>query len=404
MDKIKILVVDDIEDTRKHIVKLLSLEDDFHIIGEATNGIEAVEKSQSLEPDIVLMDINMPEMDGISATEIISIKCPYSSIIIMSVQEEQEYLRKAMMAGARDFLVKPFNPEELVSTIRKIYQKSKERMGSFQVPQEQRKQPGKVISFFAMKGGVGKTTIALNSAIALAHLSEKKVVLMDLDLQFGDIGLMMGIKSPNTIAELCQDPSPFNADKIEPYLVNHPEGKIDVLLSCSTPEMAEIVGGEQVREIIENLSYMYDYVIIDTAAIIRDIELMVLDLSHIIFLVGTLEITAIKDLKLSLKVFNNLEYDAEKIRLILNRAIPPLGIEPEMVEKTLEKKADILLPSDGQLAVRALNAGKPFYLYELNSDLIKGMDNIARLIEPDISTQTDEEKSILSKLSSLFGK
>lgn len=122
MKRIGVLIVDDISDTRESVRRLLQFETDIEVIGEAGAGSEALRLAESLHPDIVLMDINMPDMDGIRATEFLSLRVPDCAVIIMSVQEEQDYLRRAMMAGAREYIVKPFTGSELSSTIARVYE------------------------------------------------------------------------------------------------------------------------------------------------------------------------------------------------------------------------------------------------------------------------------------------
>ena len=125
--KIRLLIVDDIAETRINLRKLLELENDIEVVGEAANGEEALVQSHDLKPDIVLMDINMPVMDGIQATERMTVESPQVGIIILSVQGEHEYLRKAMAAGARDYLTKPPSNEELLRTVRRLYELEKKR-------------------------------------------------------------------------------------------------------------------------------------------------------------------------------------------------------------------------------------------------------------------------------------
>ncbi|CAG0946317.1 partial Transcriptional regulatory protein DegU, partial [Anaerolineae bacterium] len=120
--KIHVLIVDDISETRENVKKLLFFEDDVEIVGMASNGREGVELALKLQPDIVLMDINMPEMDGIAASEAISRQVPASQVVMMSVQGESDYLRRSMLAGAREFLIKPFSGDELVNSIHRVYQ------------------------------------------------------------------------------------------------------------------------------------------------------------------------------------------------------------------------------------------------------------------------------------------
>ncbi|MGZ6273506.1 MAG: response regulator, partial [Candidatus Limnocylindrales bacterium] len=117
-DRIRVLIVDDIPETRDHLVKLLGFESDIEVIGTAASGTEAIELATKVLPDVVLMDINMPDMDGITATERLSSHVPTASVVMMSVQGEADYLRRSMLAGAREFLVKPFSSDELTASIR----------------------------------------------------------------------------------------------------------------------------------------------------------------------------------------------------------------------------------------------------------------------------------------------
>src|SRR5512146_124823 len=120
---IKVLIVDDIPETRENLKKLLAFEADIEVVGTASTGREGLELAQTLFPDIILMDINMPDMDGIAATELISKSVPSASVVMMSVQSEPDYLRRAMLAGARDFLTKPISGEELYGTVRSVYER-----------------------------------------------------------------------------------------------------------------------------------------------------------------------------------------------------------------------------------------------------------------------------------------
>src|SRR5690349_2528224 len=127
-DQIRVLIVDDIPETRDHLAKLLGFESDIEVVGVAASGREALEVASSLTPDIVLMDINMPDMDGIAATERLASEVPTAAVVMMSVQGEADYLRRSMLAGAREFLVKPFSSDELTSSIRQVYTREREKL------------------------------------------------------------------------------------------------------------------------------------------------------------------------------------------------------------------------------------------------------------------------------------
>ena len=175
-DQIRVLIVDDIPETRDHLSKLLGFEGDIDVVGAAASGVEALKLASTLTPDIVLMDINMPDMDGIATTEEMARAVPTASVIMMSVQGEADYLRRSMLAGAREFLVKPFSSDELASSIRQVYSRERDKVTRLVVPTSTgapkptaHREPGRVIAFFSPKGGVGRTTMAVNTAVAAAR-------------------------------------------------------------------------------------------------------------------------------------------------------------------------------------------------------------------------------------------
>src|SRR5215217_455650 len=130
-DRIKVLIVDDIPETRDHLSKLLGFESDVEVVGAAAGGPEAIEMATALKPDVVLMDINMPGMDGITATEKLAADVPTAAVIMMSVQGEADYLRRSMLAGAREFLVKPFSSDELTASIRQVWTREKDKASRY---------------------------------------------------------------------------------------------------------------------------------------------------------------------------------------------------------------------------------------------------------------------------------
>src|SRR3954451_1339173 len=171
--KIRVLIVDDISESRDNVAKLLRFEPDVEIVGTAESGEQAIEMAAQLEPNIVLMDVNMPGMDGISATTRITSRHPNTAVIMMSVQNEPDFLRRSMMAGAREFLAKPFSLDELIESIRHVNQLSQDNRrgvgdsagGSPMSMPGSRSRKAQIISVFSLKGGVGRSTFASNLAV-----------------------------------------------------------------------------------------------------------------------------------------------------------------------------------------------------------------------------------------------
>src|SRR6188768_2243598 len=166
---IKVLIVDDIPETRDHLSKLLGLEREIDVAGTASSGEEAIQMAMEMRPDIIVMDINMPGMDGIAAAEIISQRLPHSPIIMMSVHGEAEHLKRAMLAGAREFLVKPFSGDEFATSIKRVHERDLVRREQLQAPVAvpasqagENEEDHQVIAVFSPKGGAGCTTLATN--------------------------------------------------------------------------------------------------------------------------------------------------------------------------------------------------------------------------------------------------
>src|SRR4029077_2771630 len=157
------------------------------------SGSESLAMAGKMLPDVVLMDINMPDMDGIAATEKLSAEVPAAAVVMMSVQGEADYLRRSMLAGAREFLVKPFSSDELTASIRQVWTRERDKISRMVLPvaapppTTASGAAGVVVAVFSPKGGVGRTTVAVNLAVAAASLGGKRVALMDGSFQFGDV-------------------------------------------------------------------------------------------------------------------------------------------------------------------------------------------------------------------------
>jgi pilus assembly protein CpaE len=399
MPKIGVLIVDDIADTRENFSKLLLFERDIEVIGTAASGPEAIEMCRKLHPHVVLMDINMPEMDGIKAAEILSTEMPGIGIIMMSVQSEQDYLRRAMLAGAREFLVKPCSGDDLIRSIRHVYrlESSKRALAAAQpapgtallhgkVTELGESNTGKVITIVSPKGGVGRTTVAANLAVALKLSTQKKVALMDASLYFGDVGVFLNLLSNKTICDIVEHIDDLDADLLNDIMVTHSSG-VKVLLAPPQPEMAELVTAEHVRRILMQMAASFDYVVVDTWPSFAEAVLTTMDLADDILLVMTLEMTAIRDVRLYLDVVDKLNYPAEKVKLILNRAGSVGGIKVEAVEETLRHKVSIGLANDGPAMLMAVNQGVPLVISAREHPFSRDIYRLTKLVA---SANTDE--------------
>ncbi len=391
-DQIRVLIVDDIPETRDHLTKLLGFESDIDVVGAAGSGAEALQIAVELHPDIVLMDINMPDMDGIATTERMATVAPAAAVVMMSVQGEADYLRRSMLAGAREFLVKPFSSDELTTSIRQVYTRERDkqsRMAPVVVATAgdgtpthgtSSGEPGMVIAVFSPKGGVGKTTVAVNLAVAAVTDLGKKAVVVDGSFQFGDVGVLLNLNPKNkSIADLIPEVEAGEVESIDTFVINHSAG-IRVLLAPPSPEMAELITPSGVKKVIEALRRDHDLVIVDCTSYFNDTTLAILDSADVILTMLSLEITSIKNMRLFLEVTEQLGYEKGKVRLVLNRADSALGIRVADVEHSIGRKIDDTIVSDGRSVVYALNRGVPFYLSNREAQVSQDVLRLTRAV------------------------
>jgi pilus assembly protein CpaE len=388
-EKIRILVVDDIAETRENLGKLIGFESDMVIVASAGGGQEAVEFAKKERPDVILMDINMPDMDGITATEIIANTVPESPIIMMSVQGEQDYLRRSMLAGAREFLVKPFSADELVNAIRHVHEIEKVKRARYaqaapaasaqaaSLTSTLQPQRGKIITFFSPKGGVGRTTIATNLAVALHQSTGQPVVLVDGSLPFGDVAVILNMSpKAKTIADLVGAFDQVDAEVLETVLVPHSTG-IKVLLAPPTPEAAELITGPNIKKVLETLRGSYAWVVVDTWPSFQEQVLTMLDVADVILTLMTLEITSLKNVRVFMEIAEKLGYDEHKVQLVANRNDSSGGIKASDVESSLARKIPHTIVSDGRALVLAVNRGVPFVISHRDSQVAKDIFTLA---------------------------
>jgi pilus assembly protein CpaE len=394
--KIRVLIVDDIPETRENLRKLLFFESDIEVVGAATSGEEGISMAGELQPDIVLMDINMPGIDGITASEAITQQVPFTQIVMMSVQGEADYLRRSMLAGAREFLIKPFSSDELVSSIRRVYELGASRRQSIpsvapagpgRVDQERPpEEQGKIIAIFSPKGGVGCSTVAINLAIALHQAEGGQVALVDSSLQFGDVAVLLNLQASRTIADLAPHIDELDQELLDHVMLAHHSG-IKALLAPPRPEMADLVAPGALNTILEKLRRLYDYIVVDTPSTLADLTLTVLDVADRIILITTPDIPAIKNAKLFFEVTEALEYPSGKTILVLNKADRHTNIRAEDIQASIKYPVASQIPLDERTAMAAANQGVPYMLIARTSLLAQATMTLGRHV---ISTTAEK--------------
>jgi pilus assembly protein CpaE len=404
---IRVLIVDDFAETRENIRKLLQFESDVLVVGAARTGIEAIDLAKETEPDVVIMDINMPDMDGISATEALLRDVPFAQIVMLSVNNDADYVRRAMRAGARDFLAKPPSGDELISTIRTLSvmaHELKEKMAApvtqlmVQGPGRPGSGPlhlqGKIIAVYSPKGGVGSTMLATNLAVGL-DTADTPAVLVDAALQFGDVAVVMNLQAKNTFVDLATRAEELDKDYVADVLIHHESG-LRVLAAPPRPELADEITADQVRNVIQFLKREFAYVVVDTSSTMDDITLAVLDTADLLVTIATPEIPSIKDTRLLFDLLGVLEFPKQRVFFVLNRMDRKTGITAEAVSENLKFNVDGEIPLDEKTIPTSINRGSPILLNDRGQPAARAILKIIGelrerlLAEPEVEEEAEE--------------
>jgi len=404
-DKIRVLIVDDIAETRENIRKLLQFESGVEVVGAARSGAEGIQIAIETEPDIVLMDINLPDMDGIVATERIRSRLPATQIVILSVQGDSNYMRKAMLAGARDFLTKPPDIEELTAAIRRAGKMATEAKAKVSTAGGDQGRGagrrlsglpsipyGRIITVYGPKGGVGTTTLTANLSIAL-HNRETPAVAIDGNLQYGDLSFFFNEQGKNNIVDLASRAGELDQEIVDEVLIKHSATGIRILAAPPRPELAETVDGGQFSEVLQFLKRHYAYVMVDAASLLTDITMTALDASDLTVLITTQDIPAIKNTRLFLDLAEGIGIPSENILLVMNKYDKRRSVTPEKVSENFKREFSVVIPSDEKLVVPAMDRGVPFMMDDKTSAVARGILTLAEKTRARIS-DLDELEAI----------
>ena len=391
-EKIRVLIVDDIKETRDNIQRLLQFDQDIEIVGAARSGKEAIELSEEVKPDVVIMDINMPDMDGISATEAILRKVSYAQIVILSVQGDPEFMRRAMLVGARDFLTKPPKIDVLIEAIKRagkiaLEERSKASMtypsgvsGGNHIALHAAPLLGKIVVVYSAKGGTGCTTISTNLALALND-KETKVILIDGNLQFGDVAVFFNEKVRNSIPDLTSIVDDLEPKIIEEVAIKHSKSDLHILAAPPHPELADSVTGEQFEKLLQYLRQMYNYIIVDTASYLTNTVQAALEAADIIILITTQNIPSVKNANHLLTLADASGFHRDQIILVMNQYDKRISISPERIGEILRQNILVTIPLEKRIVDSSINRGMPFMLDNKNLPLSKSIVTLAELTQ-----------------------
>jgi len=293
---------------------------------------------------------------------------PDRPVVVMSETPANGFLRVAFEAGADDVITLPAK-EEVRFTLEKVVT----RRRGLAVPG---KAAAQLVAVLGPKGGTGKTLIATNLAVALAA-RDANVVLVDLDLQFGDIGLALALSPERTMYDLMKAGPPFDHEKLDRHLIRHSSG-VKVLIAPTRPDHASAVSIDYLRDIYASLRTMCDAVIVDTPPGFTPEVIATIDASSAVCMVGMLDSLSLKNTKLGLETLDLMGYSADNVSLVLNRADSRVGITPDDVSAIVGRVPDVFIPSDREIP-RSVNEGTPIVASKDRSDAAKAFRALADL-------------------------
>jgi pilus assembly protein CpaE len=296
-------------------------------------------------------------------------------IVLIASGESSALLEEALDADVADVLLLPQLTENVVFAVRKAGHSGR-RAGQ----SGKSRGDGRIITVFSPKGGTGKTVMASNLSAWFAKKGNKKTLLLDLDLQFGDAAIMLGIEPDKTIHDLVVAPGELDPEKLAGYTARHSSG-LDVLPAPVRPEDAELVTETKLSRLLEVAKESYDVIVVDTSPFFHGPMLATLDRTDDLLLVCGLEVPTIKNVRLSLQTLTLLSFPPERIRVVLNRSNSNVGMKRGEVEAALESKVRFEIPSDRTVPL-AVNRSNPAVLAEPKADFSRALAEMAKSLQP----------------------
>ncbi len=339
---------------------------------------EAVATTESGDLRMVLIGPSIANEEGIDAVRTLRNEDPSLILIAVADQVTSGLLRAAMRAGISEVIEAPLTEEKIEEAIKQFANDVLKRKVAAVVPVATHKDEGQVIVVMSAKGGSGKTVVATNLAILLTRFEDKRVALVDADLQFGDVCLVLQLEPRFTLVNAAHELHHLDAQLLESLLTDHPSG-LKVMAAPLEPAFADDISTESLITVVTLLRETYDYVIVDTASMLDELLLSLLEKADVILQVVDMDLPSVKNAKLALETLRLLKFPTSKVKLILNRSNAKARLDDKEIEGALKMSISAAIPSDGAVAA-SMNEGRPVVESAPKSRVAKGFESVAELI------------------------
>jgi len=372
----RVLIVDDSEKTRDTLIELLRF-DDIEVVGESTFGAAAYTWADRLDVDVVVMTIEEPVARSLRTVEAMMSGARTWPVVGVSSRGDRDTMRKAMVSGVRDYVVMPMPPEELRATIINVHHIERARRAAAQQGQVSRPL-GTVITVAGFKGGIGKSTISSNVAVALAQQTKQHVALIDLDLQFGDAAVMLDIVPTTTIEHVAKEMERLDPQLLQGYLATH-ASRLKLLAAPATPEASDAITDETAGQILEMLAETNDFVVVDTAPHLDGLSVSAMDVSTFVLIVVVPEIPCLRRTKAALALMQSWGYSRDKVKLVVNRSHRRGAVTSQEIEQVLNYPVYAEIPDDRSVG-RSVAIGTPVAMSAPKSRAGRAANDLARTL------------------------
>ncbi len=329
-------------------------------------GEQEMQALRQSEADLIVLDLEDDPELGIKFAQFVAETRP-CRFLVVGPTLSPDLLLETMRAGAIDYMVKPVSPEALLKAVERF----STRMG--RTGGDRPRQPGLVYAFASAKGGSGSTTVITNLAISLHQLTGKKTLLVDLELELGEVALFLGVQPRFNFVDMVQNFHRMDAGLLASFIEKHPSG-VQLLSAPYHPDRAEAVSADQIRRIINFLRQHYDYVLVDTSKSLSPATLAVFEHSDLVFVVTSADLPSIRNIQRGLPLIRRALVGGEQqIRVIVNRYQGGEAITIKDIERTLGLKVYATLSNDYEAVITSVNSGKPLILQAASSKYVKDL-------------------------------